>query len=176
MLAFKALHVLSMFAAVTFLVSEAVLYGRAIWRSDVAGLAAVRRLVGGRPVIGAAFLGVGIVFGVLAALTGAFDLLDGWLVAAYVLIAALLVVNASPWVQRLPKLGAEAMEAVAGQRPAEKVLEGMAEVRTPDLVAVALNIACSRRSFSTWCSTRSDGSCGAEAGMQNLAALLLTYY
>ena len=140
MLAFKALHVLSMFAAVTFLVSEALLYGRAIWRSDVAGLAAVRRLVGGRPVIGVAFLGLGIVFGVLAALTGAFDLLDGWLVAAYVLIAALLVVNASPWVQRLPKLGAEAMEAVAGQRPAEKVLEGMADIRTPVLVAVALNI------------------------------------
>ena len=80
---------------------------------------------GGRPVIGAAFLALGIVFGVLAALTGAFDLLDGWLVAAYVLIGALLVVNASPWVQRLPNLGAEAMEAGAGERPAEKVLEGM---------------------------------------------------
>ena len=87
-----------------------------IWRGDVAGLAAVRRLVGGRPVIGAAFLALGIVFGVLAAVTGAFDLLDGWLVAAYLLIAALLVVNASPWVQRLPKLGAEAVEAEAGER------------------------------------------------------------
>ena len=32
------------------------------------------------------------------------------------------------------------MEAVAGQRPAERVLEGVAEVRTPVLVAVALNV------------------------------------
>jgi hypothetical protein len=62
----------------------------------------------------------------------------GW--SPYLLIAALLVVNASPWVQRLPTLGVEAMEAVAGQRPAERVLEGMADIRTPVLVAVALNI------------------------------------
>ena len=82
MLIFKALHILSMFAAVTFLVGEALLYGRAIWRRDVAGLVAVRRLVGGRPVLGASFLVAGIAFGIVTALTGGFDIFAGWLIAA----------------------------------------------------------------------------------------------
>jgi hypothetical protein len=140
MLIFKALHVLSMFGAVTFLVSEALLYGRAIWRGDAAGLASVRRLVGGRPIVGVVFLVSGIVFGVLAALTGPFDLLDGWLIAAYALVVALFVVNASPWVQRLPKLGAEAIEAEAGERPPEQVVHEIAEIRTATVVVVAVNI------------------------------------
>lgn len=140
MLTFKALHVLSMFAAVMFLVGEALLYARAIWRGDVAGLASVRRLIGGRPVLGGMFLGAGIVFGLLAASAEGFDLLAGWLVAAYLLVAALFVVNASPWVQRLPKLGAEAMEATAGQRPAERLVAEMTTIRTTVAIAVALNI------------------------------------
>jgi hypothetical protein len=140
MLVFKALHVLSMFGAVTFLISEALLYGRAIWRGDAAGLASVRRLMGGRPIVGVLFLMAGIVFGVLAALTGPFDLLDGWLVAAYALVVALFAVNASPWVQRLPKLGAEAIEATAGQRALDQVVRDMADIRTPTLVAVAVNV------------------------------------
>jgi len=139
-LIFKALHILTMFAAVTFLVGEALLYARAIWRGDLAGLAAVRRLVGGRPVLGAAFLLFGIVFGLLAVLTGGFDLLAGWLVAAYVLVAALFLVNASPWVQRLPRLAEDAVAAEAGQRPVAEVVRGMATVRTGTLVVVAINV------------------------------------
>jgi uncharacterized membrane protein len=141
MLIFKLLHIWSMFAAVTLLVGEALFYARAVWRADVAGLAAVRRLVGGRPVVGAAFLVAGIVFGLLAALTGGFDLLAGWLLAAYALIVALFAVNGSPWVQRLPRLGLEAMQAEAGQRPVDEVVRAMARTRTAVLVAVALNVA-----------------------------------
>ena len=114
--AFKVLHILSMFAAVTLLVGEALLYARAIWRSDVAGLAAVRRLLGGRPLLGVSFFIAGIVFGLLAAVTGGFEFFAGWLIAAYALIVALFVVNGSPPVQKLPQIGAEAMEAMAGER------------------------------------------------------------
>ena len=141
MLIFKLLHIWSMFAAVTLLVGEALFYARAILRADVAGLAAVRRLVGGRPVVGAAFLVAGIVFGLLAALTGGFDLLAGWLLAAYALMVALFAVNGSPWVQRLPRLGLEAMQAEAGQRPVDDVVRAMAGTRTAVLVAVVLNVA-----------------------------------
>ena len=141
MLIFKALHILSMFAAVTFLIGEALFYAVAIWRGDVAGLAAVRRLVGGRPVVGVLFLVAGIVFGVLAALIGGFSLFGGWLIAAYVLVVALFLVNGSPWVQRLPRLGLEAIEAEAGERPHEDVVAAMASVRTGILVAVGLNVA-----------------------------------
>jgi uncharacterized membrane protein len=141
MLIFKALHILTMFAAVTFLVGEALLYARAIWRGDVAGLAAVRRLVGGRPVVGASFLVAGIVFGLLAALTGGFDLLAGWLIAAYVLVVALFIVNGSPWVQRLPRLADDAVAAEAGQHPSAEVLATMTAIRNVTLVAVTLNVA-----------------------------------
>jgi uncharacterized membrane protein len=140
MLVFKLLHILSMFAAATFLVGEALLYARAIRRGDVAGLAAVRRLVGGRPVLGASFLVAGVAFGVLTALTGPFDFFAGWLIAAYVLVVAMFVVNGSPWVQRLPRLAAEAIEAEAGQRPADEVIAVMVKVRNATLIAVALNV------------------------------------
>ena len=140
MLIFKVLHILSMFAAVTFLVGEALLYARAIYQGDVPGLAAVRRLVGGRPVVGAVFLMSGIVFGVLAAMTGGIDFFAGWLVAAYVIVVALFVVNGSPWVQRMPRLGQDAMDAVAGQRPNEEVAAAMASMRTSTLIVVAANV------------------------------------
>jgi hypothetical protein len=44
-------------------------------------------------------------------------------------------------VQRLPRLGAEAIEAVAGQGQPEQVVRAMAENRTPLAFAVALNVA-----------------------------------
>lgn len=140
MLIFKALHILFMFGAVTFLVGEALLYGGAIWRRDLAGLAAVRRLVGGRPVLGASFLVAGIAFGIVTGLTGGFDIFAGWLIAAYVLIVALFVVNGSPWVQRLPRLGAEAIEAEAGLRPVDEVVAAMTTMRAVIFVAVTVNV------------------------------------
>ena len=139
-LVFKALHILSMFAAVTFLIGEAVAYGAAISRGDVAALAAIRRLLGGRPIVGVAFLLLGIVFGLLTALTGDLDFFAGWLIAAYILVLLLFAVNGSPWVQRLPKLGEEAMEAVAGQRSPDEVRRSMASARTATLVVVAINV------------------------------------
>jgi hypothetical protein len=59
-------------------------------------------------------------------LTGGFDFLAGWLIAAYVLIAAILVFGGSPWVRRLARLGDEAVEAEAGERPVEEVVRHMA--------------------------------------------------
>jgi Mn2+/Fe2+ NRAMP family transporter len=140
MLLFKALHILSMFAAVTFLVGEALLYGRAIWRRDVAGLAAARRLLGRRPLIGVGFLVAGIVFGALAAVTGAIDLLDGWLIAAYVAVLALFAVNASPWVQRLPQLGEAAIQAPADGPSGDDVLRAIEAARPSTLVVVIVNV------------------------------------
>jgi uncharacterized protein YacL len=141
MLIFKALHILMMFGAVTVLIGEALFYAIAIWRGDIKAVAAIRRVAGSRPVVGVVFLMAGIVFGLLAAMTGGFDFFAGWLIAAYVLVVALFLVNGSPWVQRLPRLGAEAIEAEAGQRPADDVLAAMAGMRTAILVAVAVNVA-----------------------------------
>jgi hypothetical protein len=133
MLIFKVLHILLMFAAVTLLVGEHLFYAVAVWRRDVRALAAIRRLsvapmylADGAPVVAIGLLLAGVVFGLLTALTGGFDFLAGWLIVAYVLIAAFLVLGGSPWVRRLARLGDEAVEAEAGGRPAEEVVQGMA--------------------------------------------------
>lgn len=136
MVIFKLLHIASMFAAVTFLIGEQFLISRAIWRRDVRALAAFHRLIGVRPVLGVSLFMAGIVFGLLTAATGGLDFLAGWLIAAYVLVAGLLAFNASPWVQRLPKLGAMAVEADAGERPIDDVVEGMAASHVGLLFAI----------------------------------------
>jgi hypothetical protein len=130
MLEFKALHVLSMFAAMVFLVGESTLFAVAVWRSDVRGLAAMSRLAGRRPVIGSLIFLVAIVFGFLTALTGHFDLLAGWLIAAYVMVVAALAISASPVVQKgFLGLVDRAVEADAGRRPAEEVAQEMSTFR-----------------------------------------------
>ena len=133
MLIFKVLHILLMFAAVTLLVGEHLFYAAAVWRRDVRALAAIRRLsvkpfyvADGAPVVAIGLLLAGVVFGLLTALTGEFDLLAGWLIAAYVLMATILVFGGSPWVRRLARLGDEAVEAEAGERPVEEVVQAMA--------------------------------------------------
>jgi hypothetical protein len=57
-----------------------------------------------------------------------------------VLIVALFLVNGSPWVQQLPRLGAEAIEAEAGQRPVDEVVAAMATMRAVIFVAVTVNV------------------------------------
>jgi len=141
-LIFKALHILTMFGAVTFLVSEAVFAAVAIWRGDVAALAAIRRFTGRRPVVGALLFLAGIGFGLLAVATGGFDFFEGWLIAAYVLVVALFAVNGLPIVQKgLVGLTDKALEAEAGQRPAEEVVREMAMLRGRILMVVATNVA-----------------------------------
>jgi hypothetical protein len=142
MLAFKALHVLTMFAAVAFLVGESTFIAIAIWRGDVRALAAIRRLTGGRPVVGAALFLIGIGFGLLTVATGGFDFLAGWLIAAYAMVGALVAVSALPVVQKgLLGLIQRAVEAEAGQRPAEEVVRDMAAFRGRIVTVVSINAA-----------------------------------
>ena len=61
----------------------------------------------------------------------------GWLIAAYVLVAALLLFNASPPVQRLPKLGRDAVEAEVGRRSADEVVRDMEA--SPALLLAGIN-------------------------------------
>jgi len=141
-LIFKALHILSMFGAVTFLVSEAVVAAVAIWRGDVGALAALRRFSGRRPVVGALLFLIGIGFGLLTVATGGFDFFEGWLIAAYALVVALFAVNGLPIVQKgLVGLTEKALEAEAGQRPAEEVVREMATLRRSIVLVVVTNVA-----------------------------------
>jgi hypothetical protein len=131
MLIFKALHILSMFSVVAMEIGAEFLFAFAIARRDVRGLATVHRILEQArlgPISIAVFI-AGIVFGLLTALTGGLDLLAGWLIAAYVLVAVILVGGSRLWPKVLLPLGAKAVEAEAGQRPVEDVVRDMAASR-----------------------------------------------
>jgi uncharacterized membrane protein len=112
MLVWKALHVLSMFTMVATFIGAEIFYAAAMWRRDARSLAWVHRTVE-RAYLGFIALGgllLGIVFGLLAAATGGFDYLAGWLIAAYVLIGA-FVVNAVVYGDKTVKAGRAAIKA-----------------------------------------------------------------
>jgi hypothetical protein len=131
MLIFKALHILSMFSVVAMEIGAEFLFAFAIARRDVRALATVHRILEQArlgPISIAVFI-AGIVFGLLTALTGGLDLLAGWLIAAYVLVAVILVGGSRLWPKVLLPLGGKAVEAEAGQRPVEDVVRDMAASR-----------------------------------------------
>jgi len=140
MLIFKLLHVLSMFTPVTLLEGVPTFMALAIWQRDVRGAAAVFRLARrpGNTMIGGVFLLAGIVFGLLTAATGGLDFFAGWLIAAYVLVAALILSNLLPAKRRLRQIAEEAVEAEAGQRSGDEVVRDMA---TAPLWFVYLDVA-----------------------------------
>jgi hypothetical protein len=142
MLIFKALHILSMFAAIAFLVGESILFATAIWRGDVRALAAMRRLAGRRPFVGALLLLVGIGFGLLTVATGGFDFFARWLVAAYVLVVATVGINLLPVVQKgFLGLSDKAAEAEAGRLHVADVEREMLGFRGRFAAVAAANMA-----------------------------------
>ena len=102
-LVFKWLHIGAMFMATALAVGPFVVLYLVARSGD---LSSIRRAFSysttiGR--IGGALYGLGILFGVVAALTGAIDLTATWLLTAYVLVV-LLGVNgllAERWMQRV---------------------------------------------------------------------------
>ncbi len=93
-----------MFTSVTLLFAYDIVLHRSAAREDVATVRAVGKL---KPLVensGVAMFLVGIVFGIVAALVGPFDLTQGWLITAYVLVALILVIGGGPesaWLKQL---------------------------------------------------------------------------
>ena len=140
MLTLKALHILAMIAMVTIEIGAEALYTSAITRRDVRSLAPVHRMLErlhAGPASIVAFV-AGVVFGLLTAATGGFDFLDGWLIAAYVLVVVFLVTTTIFLRGALP-LGRAAVEADEGHRPAEQVVSEMAS--HPALLLFAVDVA-----------------------------------
>ena len=131
MLIFKALHILSMFTMVTIFIGGEFFYSYAVWRRDVRSLAWVQRtMVRTRiPIFAILILLAGVVFGLLTAATGGFDFLDGWLIAAYLLVVAFFV-NSTVLGDRLLRVARRAVEADDGKRPVEEVVREMADRST----------------------------------------------
>ena len=137
MLTWKALHVLSMVTMITVFIGAELFYAAAIWRRDVHALAFIQRTLerAGLGLIAIGALIAGIIFGLMTVATGGFDVVAGWLIAAYVLVAAFLV-NAFLLGDRIVRVGKAAIEAEQGARPMETVLGDLAANRGVIFVAV----------------------------------------
>jgi hypothetical protein len=127
MLIFKTLHILSMVTMITIFSGGEFSYAFAIWRRDVRALASFHRMEkqSRSGVVGLLALVAGVAFGLLTAATGGLDFFDGWLLVAYVLVAAFFV-NVALSARKLIGLGDSAVEADAGRRPVEEVVRDMA--------------------------------------------------
>jgi hypothetical protein len=101
---FKYLHILTMFAAVAAaMIPEIVLHAVAR-RGDVAGVRALVPVVGALGRLIPILFMVGLVFGLIAAVTGELDLLRPWLIASYVVFAIAMATGAllsDPWARRV---------------------------------------------------------------------------
>jgi hypothetical protein len=114
-LIWKFLHIAAMFTSVTLLFAYDIVLHRSAARGDVATVRALGKL---KPLVEnsgvAAFL-VGIVLGLITALVGPFDLTQGWLISAYVLVALILIIGGGPesaWLKQL----IEAANRESGER------------------------------------------------------------
>ena len=102
---FIFLHVLTMFAAVALAYGPTALMVVASRNGDVRALRSITGIYNklGERVIGPAF-GIGIVFGFIAVFVHGFDPRLGWLVIAYLLVGAALVMTfrfTGPWLAKV---------------------------------------------------------------------------
>jgi Na+/melibiose symporter-like transporter len=81
----------------------------------------------------------GVVFGLLTAATGGFDFLDGWLIAAYVLVVIFLVMT-TLFLRGALKLGRAAVEAEAGTRSIDDVARELAVSRALPAFLIDLGV------------------------------------
>jgi hypothetical protein len=129
-LTFKALHILAMVAMVTIEIGAESLYALAISRRDVGALATVHRLLDrarAGPASIVAFVS-GVVFGLLTAATGGMDFLDGWLIAAYVLVV-LFLASTSMFLREALKLGRAAVDVGPSDGSTDQVMRQLSHTR-----------------------------------------------
>lgn len=115
--AFKYLHVVTMFFAVALAVSGEIVVRRVAQSGDVRAIRTTVEKV--KPLSGPIATGLfvaGVVFGIIAALTGQIDLLRPWLITAYVAFVAAVAIGTTvtdPWVARLERAAAASPEGTA---------------------------------------------------------------
>jgi hypothetical protein len=96
----KALHVLAMFSAVTLFFGGSILLHRLVATGDVPAIRRFLTVVDPLFRAGVALLTLGVILGLVTAMTGGLSLLQPWLILAYVLVAAIYLVGFGigvPW-------------------------------------------------------------------------------
>ncbi|HEX2140937.1 MAG TPA: hypothetical protein VHK28_01510 [Candidatus Limnocylindria bacterium] len=103
-LAFKYLHIVSMFFAVALAVSGDIVIRRVAATRDARAIRVVTGRVRPLANLSTILFLAGVAFGIVAALTGQIDLLAPWLILAYVAFLTAMAIGitiADPWVSRL---------------------------------------------------------------------------
>jgi uncharacterized membrane protein len=104
MLILKFLHIVSMFGFVTLALGGAVFLHLVAHARDVHAYRRLDAPIQRTDVVAIALFLAGIIFGLLAAITGGFDLTASWLILAYILVVVIVVhgfLLLNPWYVRL---------------------------------------------------------------------------
>ena len=127
-LAFKFLHILTMFSAVAAAVIPEVVYQSFARRRNLAALRAMAPAVEVAGKLIPPLFILGLAFGLVAAFTGSLNFLAPWLIAAYVVFLIAMVTGAAfsgPWTQRV----ARAASASDGVTPSADLEAALADPR-----------------------------------------------
>ena len=113
------LHILSMFGAVTVALGAQLWVTYAIRNRDLGALRAYYRIQSRADNFSGVLLGLGVIFGLTAAITIGLNLMQSWLIIAYVLVAATLIVGGAmtPYLKRLKA----ALDVNEGDEPGPEV-------------------------------------------------------
>jgi hypothetical protein len=111
-LVLKFLHVGSMFLATALAVGPIIVFVLILRTGDVGAIRRSFRFAEPLSRAGGAAYGLGILFGILAALNGTIDLASRWLVASYVLLGLLIVSNlyADRWMSKVSEAAASSTD------------------------------------------------------------------
>jgi len=117
-IAFKFLHIGTMFFAVALAVSGEIVMRRVAVTHDVRAIRTTVSRV--RPLgnLATALFLAGVAFGVIAALTGQIDLLAPWLILAYVAFVGAILIGvliSDPWAERLGRAADASPEGEASE-------------------------------------------------------------
>jgi uncharacterized membrane protein len=116
---FKFLHIFAMFTAVTLMFSPDIMFYRAAAAGDVRTMRRIGSLSKLSVGIGIVFFFVGIGFGLLASVVGPFSLTEGWLIAAYILVATIIALGAGVENPHYMRVAAAAEKS--GDEPSEEL-------------------------------------------------------
>lgn len=89
----KAIHILAMFVTVTAFVGGGIFFRLVMRSGDTRAIARAGTALNTTVAAGGIAVGVALVFGFLTALNGGMDLLQPWLVIAYVIVIAITVIG-----------------------------------------------------------------------------------
>ena len=118
--AFKYLHIVSMFFAVALALSGELVVRRVATSHDVGAIRMTVSRVRPLANVSTALFIAGAAFGVVAALTGQIDLFAPWLILAYVAFVGAILIGifiTDPWVERL--------SAAASQSSIDEASDGL---------------------------------------------------